>query len=192
MDTIKTHVITASTRPGRKGPKVAQWFVPYAQRHGALDVQAVDLMDMQLPLFDEPKHPRFAQYEHEHTKRWSKLVAEADAFIFVTPEYNYGTPPSLLNALTYLAREWAYAPVAFVSYGGASGGLRSVQMTKQTVTTLKMMPLPDGVSFPFFDKLFKDDGSFDPGTVQDKAIATMLDELVKWATALKPLRAANR
>src|SRR6185295_5597150 len=96
--------------------------VAQATKHGKLDAELVDLRDYALPLFDEPKHPRFGQYEHEHTKRWSAKVKEADAFVFVTAEYNYGMPPSLLNALTYLSAEWAYKAAAFVSYGGVSGG----------------------------------------------------------------------
>jgi NADPH-dependent FMN reductase len=74
----------------------------------------------------------------------SATVDEADAFVFVTPEYNHGPPASLVNALSYLHHEWHYKPVGFVSYGGVSAGTRSVEMTKQIVTTLKMMPHPRG------------------------------------------------
>ena len=186
---LSLQVLIASTRPGRLGPAVGAWFLDRARAHGQFAVELVDLATVNLPLFDEPAHPRLRQYAHEHTKAWSAIVDRADAFAVVTPEYNYGTPPSLVNALDYLVHEWAYQPIGFVSYGGASGGTRCVQMTKQIVTTLRMMPLPEAVAIPFFTQyLDKTTGLFDPGDAQTNAGRVMLDELLKWATALKPLR----
>ena len=141
-------IVIVSTREQRQGPAVARWFHTQAERHAGFDLELVDLADVNLPLLDEPHHPRLANYMHEHTKRWSAIVSRADAFVFVTPEYNYGSPPSLVNALDYLLREWAYKPVGFVSYGGISGGTRSVQMTKQIVTSLRMMPMVEAVTHP--------------------------------------------
>ncbi len=186
---LKLHVVVVSTRQGRQGLAVAKWFHQLSVEYAKFDVELVDLAEVALPLFDEPRHPRLKQYEHEHTKRWSAVVERADAFVFVTPEYNFSAPPSLLNAIAYLSQEWAYKPVGFVSYGGVSAGLRSVQMAKQTVTAVKMMPLPEAVSIPFFTQhIDKESGEFDPGDVQAKAGRAMLDELVKWAGALKPMR----
>jgi NAD(P)H-dependent FMN reductase len=186
---LRLHVVIASTRESRMGPVVADWFLEQARRHGKFQLERVDLQEVNLPLFDEPKHPRFRQYEHEHTKRWSAIVDRADAFVFVTPEYNYGSPPSLVNALDYLNQEWAYKPVGFVSYGGVSGGTRSVQMTKQIVTALKMMPMFEAVTIPFFSQYVdKASGKFAPGKVQEDASTVMLDELLKWAEAMKGMR----
>ncbi|HET8598477.1 MAG TPA: NAD(P)H-dependent oxidoreductase, partial [Castellaniella sp.] len=122
---LKLQVIICSTRPGRVGPAVARWFHGFARNHGQFDVELVDLADFALPLYDEPVHPRMQQYEHDHTKRWSASVAAADAYIFVTPEYNYSAPPTLVNALDFVYKEWNYKPCGFVSYGGVSGGLRA-------------------------------------------------------------------
>ena len=186
---LHLQVITASTREARKGPVVTSWFLERARAHGEFDIEPVDLADVNLPLFDEPKHPRFREYEHEHTKRWSATVSRADAFVFVTPEYDYGAPASLVNALQYLVHEWAYKPVGFVSYGGVSGGTRGVQMTKQIVTALKMMPMFEAVAIPFFAQhIDQTTGRFDPGEVQGKAARVMLDELLRWTQALRPLR----
>jgi NAD(P)H-dependent FMN reductase len=161
-----------------------------ARRHAGFDVELVDLAEVNLPLMDEPQHPRFQKYQHEHTKAWSARVQKADAFVFVTPEYNFSTPPSLVNALDYLVVEWAYKPIAFVSYGGVSGGLRSVQMTKLLVTALKMVPLVEAVSIPFFASFIDaTTGKFVPEEKQAKAAASMLDELLRWTAALKVLRA---
>jgi len=182
-------IFIVSTRPGRKGATVAKWFEAQARQHAGFEIEVVDLAEINLPMMDEPEHPRLKQYQHEHTKRWSAIVERADAFVFVTPEYNYCTPPSLINALDYLVHEWAYKPVGFVSYGGVSGGLRSVQMTKLLVTSLKMMPMFESVAIPFFTKAIDaHTGVFAPGEVQDKSSQVMLNELLKWTGALKTLR----
>jgi NAD(P)H-dependent FMN reductase len=185
---LKLHVVIASTRPGRAGLPISHWFFEFARQHGTFDVELVDLAEVNLPLLDEPAHPRLGQYTHEHTKAWSASVAAADAFVFVTPEYNYGTPPALVNALDFVYREWNYKPVGFVSYGGISGGIRSVQMTKQIVTTLKMMPMVEAVNIPFFAQHMDPEKGFTPTEAHEKAAGVMLDELLRWAEALKPLR----
>ena len=182
------HVVIASTRPGRVGPTIAQWFYKFAVKHGNFEVELVDLAEFNLPILDEPNHPRLKQYQHDHTKRWSASVEAADAFVFVTPEYNYGPPPSLLNALNYLYQEWNYKPAAFVSYGGVSGGLRAVQMEKLTLTTLKMVPLMEQVTIPFFSQFINDAGVFTPNEMQEKSAGEMLNELLRWTEALKTLR----
>ena len=115
------------------------------------------------------------------------LADRADAYVFVVPEYNYGMPPALLNALDYVYYEWHYKAVGFVSYGGISGGLRSVQMAKPVITTLRMMPIPEAVSVPFYAKLVTD-GTFAPGESAERSATAMLDELLKWTGALAPLR----
>jgi NAD(P)H-dependent FMN reductase len=187
---MNLQIIVASTRDERKGSAVAEWFVERARAYGKFEIELVDLAEIDLPLFNEPKHPRLRDYAHEHTKAWSVIVDRADAYVFVTPEYDFGAPASLVNALQYLLAEWAYKPVAFVSYGGVSGGTRGVQMTKSIVTSLKMMPLFEAVAIPFFTQYIKaDTGAFEPGEAQAKAAVVMLDELLKWATALKPMRA---
>lgn len=186
---LHLQVIVASTRPGRLGSFVAAWFLEYARAHGEFDVELIEIADANLPLLDEPKHPALGQYEHEHTKAWSATMSRGDVYVFVTPEYDYSAPAALMNALQFLSREWHYKAVGFVSYGGVSGGTRSVQMTKQLVTSLKMMPMAEGVAIPFFAQyLDRASGTFAPPEMQTKAAGVMLDELLKWATALRPLR----
>lgn len=186
---LNLQVITASTRPSRRGPLVAAWFGEQARNYGKFNVEMIDLAEMNLPVFDEPNHPRKQEYVHEHTKAWSETIQRGDAFVFVTPEYNYVTPSSLLNAITYLHNEWSYKPLGYVTYGGVSGGSRGAQVTRQVMLAFKTMSIPQAVTIPFFSKHISEDGkSFDPGEVQEKASVAMLDELLKWAEALKPMR----
>jgi NAD(P)H-dependent FMN reductase len=184
---LKLQVIHVSTREGRAGLPVSSWFTEFAKQNGTFDVEFVDLAEINLPLLDEPNHPMMENYQHEHTKAWSKIVARADAYVFVTSEYNYATPPSLVNAIDYLSHEWAYKPAGFVSYGGISGGSRSVQSAKQFLTSVGLMPLPQAVHIPFFAKQINDQLVFEPVEAQEQGGATMLAELQKWAEALKPL-----
>lgn len=186
----KLHVVVASTRPGRKGPAVARWFEGAARAHGGFDVELVDLAAFDLPVFDEPNHPLQRRYEHEHTRAWSAKVAEADAFAFVLPEYNYFPPPSLVNAVNYLVQEWTYKPAGLVSYGGVSGGLRAAQAFKLLLTTLKVVPIPEGVAVPNFAQHMGEDDTFRPNEPVERSAATMLSELRRWAEALRPMRAA--
>jgi NAD(P)H-dependent FMN reductase len=184
-------VILGSTRPGRAGEPVATWFVDRVKAHGAFDVELVDLAELDLPLLDEPKHPRFHDYRHAHTKRWSQQVMSADAFVLVTSEYNFGYPAPLKNALDFVSKEWAYAPVGFVSYGGVAAGTRAVQQLKQVVGAMKMYPLFEAVSIPFIGKLVHD-GVFDAPPESAQAASAMLDELVRVEEALRPLREGVR
>lgn len=184
----KLHVVICSTRPTRVGPSVAKWFYQEAVEHGLFDVELVDLAEFKLPVFDEPEHPRLQKYQHAHTKAWSAKVSEADAFAFVTPEYNYGPPPSFVNAVNYLVAEWQYKPAGFVSYGGISGGLRSVQVEKQMLTTFKVVPMMEAVTIPMVSQHIDDQKIFKPTDIVKASVKPMLDELSRWTEALKPLR----
>lgn len=183
----KLHVIICSTRPGRIGGAVAEWFQGIAKDHPGFDSELVDLASFNLPVYDEPNHPRLRDYKHDHTKAWSASVDAADAFVFVTPEYNFGTPPSLLNALNYVLHEWHYKPAAFVSYGGISGGMRSVQAIKPTLNVLKMVPITEAVVAPMVFPQIKD-GVFTPNDLQLESATALLDELARWTNALAVLR----
>lgn len=186
---LKLNVITVSTRPTRVGPAIAKWFADFAASEAGdtFEVENVDLAAFNLPVFDEPKHPRLGEYVHEHTKKWSASVAGADAFVFVTPEYNYGPPPSFVNAVTYLQREWHYKPAAFVSYGGVSAGLRGAQMEKLLLTTFKVVPLFEAVPIPMVAQHLED-GVFNAKDIHIQSAKMLLPELARWATALKALR----
>jgi NAD(P)H-dependent FMN reductase len=188
---VRLNVIIASTRPGRIGPVFAKWFVQFARGHGKFEPVLVDLAEFNLPVYDEPRHPRLGQYEHEHTKAWAASVKSADAFVLVTPEYNHFVAPSLVNALNFVLSEWHYKPAGFLSYGGISGGLRAVQSAKPLLTSLKIMPIPEGVPIFSYHQFLDENGGFQPTEAIEKSTTTMIDELHRWASALKGLRATG-
>jgi NAD(P)H-dependent FMN reductase len=181
-------IIIASTRPGRVGLPVGNWFADVARAHGGFDVEVTDLAELGLPFMDEPKHPRFREYTHDHTRAWSEEVDASDAFVFVMPEYNFGINAPLKNAIDFLHHEWHDKPVGFVSYGGVAAGTRAVQMTKQIVSALKMLPVYEAVYIPFVASRIED-GRFNPSDVTQDAAGALLDELVRVEAGLHTLRA---
>ncbi|MEV4758647.1 NAD(P)H-dependent oxidoreductase [Micromonospora sp. NPDC049559] len=184
----KLQIILASTRPGRAGEPVAKWFLDRAVKHGGFDVELIDLAEWNLPMMDEPHHPKLRRYVHQHTKDWSAKIESGDAYVFVMPEYNYGFSAPLKNALDYLNLEWNHKPVGLVSYGGVSAGTRAAQMIRQVLVPLSLVPVNDAVHIPFVRQFIGDDGVLQPNETMESAADVMLDELVRYAAALKPLR----
>lgn len=188
---LSLKIIIGSTRPGRAGPTIAKWVEEIAKGHGGFDIELVDLADLKLPFLDEAAHPAMQKYELEHTKRWSKIVDGADAFIFVTPEYDYFAPATLVNAIQLLLKEWHYKTAGVVSYGGISGGLRSAQVLRQLLGNVNLHAVPGTVPVPMFKQHIGEDGVFRDNEVIRDGLTKQLDELVKWATALKTIRPAK-
>jgi NAD(P)H-dependent FMN reductase len=183
-------IIIASTRPGRSGLPIATWFAERARAHGGFDVRVVDLAEVDLPMYDEPDHPRLRRYRNAHTKRWSATVEAADALVFVTPEYNHGYPAPLKNAIDYLHEEWSSKPAGFVSYGGVAAGTRAVEQLKQVITAVSMLPVVNAVNIPFHPQFFDDEGRLEANEIMEQAAEAVLDELVSAEAALRPLRPA--
>ncbi|MCO5236006.1 MAG: NAD(P)H-dependent oxidoreductase [Chitinophagaceae bacterium] len=188
MQKFQLKIVITSTRNERKGMAVADWFIEKAKANESFNTEVLDLKSIDLPMLDEPNHPKLQQYQYEHTRAWSKTVAEGDAFVFIIPEYNYGLPPAMVNAVDYLFHEWMYKPAALVSYGGISAGLRSAQMSKLILTTVKMVPLTEAVSIPFFANHINENGVFVSNPSIDNAYNIMMAELEKWTKGLKYMR----
>lgn len=185
----KLTIISATVRPGRKGPLVAEWVKKLAEQSGLFEVELIDLGELKLPLMDEPQHPAMQNYQHEHTQKWSARIEAADAFIFVTGEYDFGYPSPLRNALEYLYKEWNYKAAGIVSYGGVSAGTRAANALKNDLATFKVVPLYEMVNIPFFTEHISDTEVFEPTELSDKAAAALFKELVRWTKGLKTIKA---
>ena len=154
---MKIELIIGSTRPGRVGPQIAKWVVDNLPDKSGIDYEIVDIKDFELPMFDEPIHPSMNQYHHDHTKVWSQKVREADAYIFLTPEYNAGYPASLKNAIDYLYQEWQTKPLMIISYGINGGPSASAQL-KQVAQRLKMQITSTSPAFIVNKDVLDDNG----------------------------------
>jgi NAD(P)H-dependent FMN reductase len=187
---VRVAVIVGSVRDGRFGPVVAGWLARVARDHGGFEVDVVDLAEpglpAVLPAFGAAPSAASAAAVGKVTPR----LAAADAFAVVTPEYNHSYPASLKNAIDWHRTEWAAKPVAFVSYGGLSGGLRAVEHLRGVFAELHAVTLRDTVSFHNAHACFGPDGQpeDDAATVAAK---TMLDRLSWWARSLAEARAVR-
>lgn len=133
---FRVGLICGSQRKPRVGDQIAKFVLETVQRHLSpdsatenknlsFDFDYIDISTLGLPFYDEPGIPSKTSppegYAHEHTRQWSRRIAPLDAFIFVTPQYNWGIPAGLKNAIDFLFHEWKGKPAIIVSYGGHGG-----------------------------------------------------------------------
>ncbi|MFN7133444.1 MAG: NADPH-dependent FMN reductase [Myxococcales bacterium] len=187
---LRIGVIIGSTREGRQGERVARWVAALAGERSGLAVELVDLRDFPLPFYPHAQPTKLAEagYADPVQRRWVETVSRLDGFIVVTPEYNHAPPAALKNALDFAYAGWNRKPVAFVSYGGVSGGIRAVQQLRQIAVELQLAPIRDEVNVPFVGKAF--DAAGQPvDAIVGKRAAAMLDGLTWWTRVLKEGRA---
>jgi NAD(P)H-dependent FMN reductase len=127
-DSPRVAVVVCSTRPTRICPGIARWVLQAAQEESPLRYELIDLAEVNLPFLDEPLKAALGQYQHEHTRAWSRLVSSYDGFLFVSPQYNWGYPAPLKNALDFLYREWAGKAASCVTYGTRGGAKAALQL----------------------------------------------------------------
>ncbi|MFE5242843.1 MULTISPECIES: NADPH-dependent FMN reductase [unclassified Streptomyces] len=171
---LKVAVILGSNREGRFGPVVADWFLGRAAEHPDIETELIDVAET-----EPPAAP---------ATRISPRLAGADAFVVLTPEYNHSYPAPLKNLIDRHFSEWQAKPVAFVSYGGISGGLRAVEHLRQVFAELHAVSVRDTVSFHNAGALFDDRGRHRDPAQADGAAKRMLDQLVWWGRALRDAR----
>jgi NAD(P)H-dependent FMN reductase len=192
-DPLRLGIILGSTRTGRFADRPGAWFAELAGKRAELAVELVDLRDYPLPFFDEPKSPFREPSKHEVAVRWGRKVAELDAFVFVTGEYNHGIPASLKNALDYLYAEWTRKPAGYVSYGGA-GGARGVEQLRLNLIELQVAPVRSAVHIgrPEFHEMLLHGKTFADFPYLEPSANMMLDDLIWWGHALRAARANAR
>lgn len=185
---LKIQVILGSTREGRFGDKPAKWIFEELKKQEGIEAEFIDLRDWPLPFFDEPISPSYnkGNYKNPLAKKWAEKVGQADGYIMVTPEYNHGYSAVLKNALDYVYYEWNKKPVAFVSYGGISGGTRAVQQLRQVAIELQMVPIRAGVHLTLYWENLDEKGNIK--TAPTENAKALFEELMWWAKALKTAR----
>ena len=183
---LKIAVIIGSTRPGRVGESVGKWVYELARKRTEAEFELVDIKDFNLPLLDEPVPPSMGQYSQSHTRKWAAKIDSFDGFVFVTPEYNHGICGSLKNAIDFVFREWNNKAAGFVGYGSV-GGARAVEQLRLVMAELQVATVRNQVALSLFTD-FENYTKFKPTAHQEKSVGQMLDQLIAWSGALKPLR----
>ena len=186
---LKIAVIIGSTRPGRVGESVAKWVFELAKKRTEAEFELVDIKDFNLPLLDEPVPPSMGQYSQQHTKTWAAKIDSFDGYVFVTPEYNHGICGALKNAIDFLFREWNNKAAGFVGYGSV-GGVRAVEHLRLVMAEVQVATVRNQVALSLFSD-FENYTRFKPAAHHEKSVNQMLDQLIAWSGALKPLRFAG-
>jgi NAD(P)H-dependent FMN reductase len=185
-------VIVGSTREGRFSEKPAQWFLRQLQKRAGVEARLLDLRDFPMPFFDQPATPAMpgrAPFKHEVVQRWTAAIGQSDGFVFVTPEYNYGTSAVLKNAIDWVYPEWNRKAAAFVSYGSAMGA-RAVQQLREALIELQAAPIRTSVHIPVATLwAHYTGGNVEAGLAELEVNAeAMIDDLLWWTEALKTAR----
>lgn len=195
-DQISIKVIAGSTREGRFSDKPAAWIAGELSKREGVSAEVLDLRDFDMPFFNEAVSPsvKTEPYAHEAVARWTAKIAEGDAFVIVTPEYNHGPTAVLKNALDWVYQEWNRKPIAYVSYGTV-GGARAVEQLRLNAIEQKMVPTREAVHFPgneYFPVLFGQSSADEMFAKHAGKAKEMIDELLWYAKALKPARQAQQ
>jgi len=174
QDTVRVALIYGSTRPGRFCDKVASWA---AREIEGREEFSVDILD-----------PLTSSWDVDDPASLQERIAQADAFVVVTPEYNHGYPAPLKALIDSVGAQWRGKPVAFVSYGGVSGGLRAVEQLRLVFAELHTVTMQNSVSFTSAWEQFDEDGALREPARARRSMATLLAQLHWWATALRNAR----
>jgi NAD(P)H-dependent FMN reductase len=184
--TQKIAVIIGSTRPGRVGDKVAEWYVSHLTDVKDAQFDIIDLAEVNLPLLDEAIPPLAGQYQQEHTKKWAEQIGSYDAFVWVTAEYNHAAPASLTNAISFISKEWNNKPVALVSYGSI-GGVRAAENLRLIAGELHLVDIQPTVMILEPWAMFEEGGSIKPELVKGDVMA-QIEKLLWWSKVLQSAR----
>lgn len=186
MSNTALHVVIliGSTREQRFGEVVARWFVGRARDHQHLELDLVDLAEAALPA-------AFPRGPDPAVSAFSERLARADGFVVVTPEYNHSFPAALKQAIDLTGAEWRAKPVAFVSYGGLSGGLRAVEQLRQVFAELHTVTVRDTVSIHGARAAFDATGQPRAAEAANAGVDKLLRSLTWWARSLREARSAE-
>jgi NAD(P)H-dependent FMN reductase len=179
---VRVAVVIGSNREGRFGPVVADWLLARIRERDDFAPEVVDVASLQLPtaLSHSPSPSVAAELS-----KVTPALAAADAFVVLTPEYNHSFPAGLKNLIDWHYAEWRAKPVALVSYGGVSGGLRAVEHLRQVFAELHAVTVRDTVSFHGAGAAFDAEGQPRDPAAPAAAAKVMLDQLGWWAQALR-------
>jgi NAD(P)H-dependent FMN reductase len=180
---LKIGIIIGSTRPGRVGDRVAEWYASKVMDLDGVTFEVIDIGHFDLPLLDEPSMPSSGNYSKEHTKIWSKEISKYDAYVWVSPEYNHTPAPALTNAISFLYNEWNRKPVALVTYGGV-GGARAAEQLRLIAAAVDAVAIRSQVTIRDPWAMYDQDGNINHELVSGEP-EKQAEDLIWWAKALK-------
>jgi NAD(P)H-dependent FMN reductase len=187
---LRIGIIIGSTRPGRVGDQVAAWVQEHASRLGEAEYEVIDLAEVNLPLLDEAVPASAGRYTHDHTRAWAEKIDGFDGFVFVTSEYNHAPSPSLLNAISFIYREWNDKAAALVSYGATANGARAADMLRPILGELQLADVRQQLALSLIHD-FEGFRTFTPGEQHLTHLQALVSQLESWANAMQGVREAK-
>jgi NAD(P)H-dependent FMN reductase len=187
---LRIGIIIGSTRPGRVGDQVAAWVQEHAARLGEAEYEVIDLAEVGLPLLDEAIPASAGRYTGDHTHAWAATVDSFDGFIFVTPEYNHAPSAALINALSFVYREWNDKAAALVSYGATANGARAADMLRPILGELQIADIRQQLALSLIHD-FEGFRTFAPSEQHLANLQTLVAQLESWTAAMQGVREAK-
>jgi len=184
-------VFYGSYRSDRTGIRLADYLVRGLAARGN-DVELIDARAIGLPILDRmykeyPKGEAPAAMETLAGK-----IRGADAFVFVTGEYNWGPQPGLKNLTDHFLEEWFWRPAAIASYSaGRLSGARAGSAWHGTLSEMGMVVISSTLTVGSIAATLDADGkpTGSPGEFLDKAFPRFADDLAWWTEATRTQRA---
>ena len=176
---MKIQIIVGSVRKGRTAIKIAHWIERNLTSHklSTVELEIVDLKEWDLPIFSGENAPVMGIYDQPKQQAWADKIAQGDAFIFISPEYNHGYSPALKNSIDYLSKEWKGKPAAYISYGTTNGS-RSVDQIRLVGTSVGLIDSNAVLEIrDIFNRSESDE--FISNEAEDQALETILNKLIQ-------------
>lgn len=177
---LKIGIVLGSTREGRVSPQVGEWVKSLADQRGDAEYAIIDIADFKLPFLGDPNG------DTQGISSWSEKINGCDGFVFIVQEYNHSITGALKNALDLLRAEWNNKAAGIVSYGSV-GGARAAEHLRGILGELLVADVRVHPALSLFTD-FENGSVFKPADVQAASVNDMLDQVIAWSGALKPLR----
>src|SRR5580765_8138942 len=184
-------VFYGSYRSDRMGIRLAQFVVEGLRGRGD-DVELIDAKAVGLPMLDRmyKEHPKGEA--PEVLEQLAGKIRDADGFVFITGEYNWGIQPGLKNLSDHFLEEWFWRPAAIASYSaGRFSGVRAAMAWHGTLSEMGMVVISSSIAAGPISQTLSEDGKPSGGGVEAlaQAFPRFADDLAWWIEAAKAQRA---
>jgi NAD(P)H-dependent FMN reductase/predicted ester cyclase len=179
----KIALVLGSAREERFCDTISKW----------VQEQLASRSDLTYEIIDPAKLKLKGDYQIERNEAYQsiqKSLEQADAYIVITPEYNHGYPAPLKVLIDNFYVEWRGKAVAFVSYGGISGGIRAVEQLRQVFNELHTVSIRENVCFANAQSLFDVEGRLHSPGGPVSSMDRLTQQLLWWSDALRTARAS--
>jgi NAD(P)H-dependent FMN reductase len=187
-------VLYGSYRSDRMGIRLAQFVVEGFRARGD-DVALIDAKEVGLPMLDR----MYKEYKKgEAPAALEKLagqIREADGFVFITGEYNWGIQPGLKNLTDHFLEEWFWRPAAIASYSaGRFAGVRAATAWHGTLSEMGMVVVSSTIAAGPIAQTLSADGKpiGEGGKALEHAFPRFADDFCWWVEAAKAQRARKK